>query len=516
VQALPTNLPEQYAGGGIVAFDEGGEVERYQSKGLVYPYNSPDAGKFKYGADETPEERARREFLNTPEGRAAQIRADRVTMMTPSAAAADVLVGGPLNALSATAEGIANLVGVPRFGRALGIYDPDVTRVEVPRIGSGSATPFFDKLRAYAAGQQPPATASATSPFRITDTSDASSVLGGAASPGIDTLLKGAPTTAPAASPTPADRATAGPATAAKPIFAAPQGDTYKKAAEDFFSDYAVQSRNADVEAEAKKKEIRGRLQGEAFDEYKKSLEEEAKQAGAERGQAKNMALFKAGLAMMAGTSQHALENIGKGALLGAEDYQAAVKDLKKAERERRKEFAHIEQARRAEKIGDRDTAVREIDAARDRHDSRVRYVGEGIYKATGMDKEQAFKVAQTQFASDSDIFKTNVAGGYTLQAARINAAAKQAGRGGITQGQLANLRVQAMKQVDEGQIRAQVAKELGFKKVPNPGADAGFDSRAAAAYDQALNTIMSRAMGMGAPGGGGSPFQGYRIVPEE
>jgi hypothetical protein len=277
-----------------------------------------------------------------------------------------------------------------------------------------------------------------------------------------------------------------------------------------------VQSRNADVGAEAKKREARGRLQGQAFDEYKKSLEDEAKEAGAERGQAKNMALFKAGLAMMAGTSRHALENIGKGALLGAEDYQAAVKDLKKAERERRKEFAHIEQARRAEKRGDIDTEIRETDAARDRHNDRVRFVGEGIYKATGMDKAQAFKVAETQFAADTDIFKTERAGQYTVEAARVRAANAGAGRGALTQGQLLNARMQAMKLVDENQIRNQVAAQLNFKKVPKPGADAQFDARVATAYDQAINTMISRAQGVsGAPGGGGNPYQNYRIVEE-
>jgi hypothetical protein len=501
VQALPTNLPEQYAGGGIVAFEEGGEVERYQSRGLV---------------GETPEERRRREYLATPEGRAAQIRADRASLMAPFAATADVFAA-PFNSFNAVLEGTANAIGVPRLGRALGIYDPDVTSVAIPRVGGPGATPFYDKLRAYAAGQQPSAATSATSPFRITDTSDASSVLGGAASsPGINTFLRGAPTTAPTANRAAADRATAGPAPATKPTFTAPPGDTYKKTAEDFFSDYATRARNADVEAEAKKKEIRGRLQGEAFDDYKKSLEDEAKAAGAERGQARSMALFKAGLAMMAGTSQHALENIGKGALLGAEDYQAAVKDLRKAERERRKEFAHIEQARRAEKIGDRDTAVREIDAARDRHNDRVRFVGEGIYKATGMDKAQAFKVAETQFAADTDIFKTERAGQYTVEAARVRAANAGAGRGALTQGQLLNARMQAMKLVDENQIRNQVAAQLNFKKVPKPGADAQFDARVATAYDQAINTMISRAQGVsGAPGGGGNPYQNYRIVEE-
>lgn len=35
VEQLPTNLPQEYASGGIVAFDDGGEVERYQDRGLV-------------------------------------------------------------------------------------------------------------------------------------------------------------------------------------------------------------------------------------------------------------------------------------------------------------------------------------------------------------------------------------------------------------------------------------------------------------------------------------------------
>jgi hypothetical protein len=40
LEALPSNLPQEYAGGGIIAFEEGGEVERYQAGGT-----SP-AGRF--------------------------------------------------------------------------------------------------------------------------------------------------------------------------------------------------------------------------------------------------------------------------------------------------------------------------------------------------------------------------------------------------------------------------------------------------------------------------------------
>jgi len=35
LEALPSNLPQEYAGGGIIAFEDGGEVERYQNEGLV-------------------------------------------------------------------------------------------------------------------------------------------------------------------------------------------------------------------------------------------------------------------------------------------------------------------------------------------------------------------------------------------------------------------------------------------------------------------------------------------------
>lgn len=35
VEALPTNLPQSYAGGGIIAFEDGGQVERYQNTGYT-------------------------------------------------------------------------------------------------------------------------------------------------------------------------------------------------------------------------------------------------------------------------------------------------------------------------------------------------------------------------------------------------------------------------------------------------------------------------------------------------
>lgn len=487
VASLPTGLPQEYAHGGIVAFEDGGPVERYQSDGLVrprgiYPYNAPEAGRFKYSADETPEERRRREFLATREGREAQARADRAGLLALPAAAGDVLLGGPVNAASAVTENLANAIGVPRIGRALGIYDPDVTSVEVPRIGTGTATPFFDKLRQYASGQPAPAAPARTPAAINTDlgpvpgTSDSTSILGGFADArtgnvggpgqGLRTDRPTKPGVTPGASMFGLK----------PPTLKAPEGRSFEDIYGKQASDYSTYARNLDVGAEAEKAAAREKVKGEAFDEYKKSLEAEAKQSGADRDQAKYMSLFKAGLAMMAGTSRHALENIGKGAMVGADDYQAAVKDLKKADKERQKELAHIEQARRAETLGDRDTAVREADAARDRADARARYTTEAITRGTALDRSTALDLAKTQFSSESDIFRTDLAGRYQLAAARESAEAKLAaalartgGRGGMNQKQIGDTILQLQQSPEAAAYRKQLLDQKGKNAANTP-----------------------------------------------
>jgi hypothetical protein len=91
----------------------------------------------------------------------------------------------------------------------------------------------------------------------------------------------------------------------------------------------------------------------EAYKGYEARLQKEEAEAASDKDKALGMAIFQAGLGMLSGTSQYAFENIGKGALAGLENYQSALKDLKKAQRERDKAFADIEAARLAEKRGD-------------------------------------------------------------------------------------------------------------------------------------------------------------------
>lgn len=486
VAALPTSLPTEYAGGGIVAFEEGGPVERYQNKGYVYetPYDRTN--------------RLNRERALSLQGIAPddpQALADREAMLDTlrkmKAAGMDIATL-PGRAVAGAAE-----TAITRPLRALGLPVPYLPE-SFYGGDRGSMTPYFDKLRA----NEPQATAPAdTSPATAPVVAPPAPPAG--EKPGAGTGIAGLG---------------AGLGVAGRPVLKAPTGSSYEQMAKDFFGQYGQKAEARDAATDEKIAAEREKVKGQAFDDYKKSLEKEALSAGADRDQAKYMSMFKAGLAMMAGTSRNALENIGKGAMVGAEDYQAAVKDLKKAERERAKELANIEQARRAEALGDRDTAIRRLDAARDRADARERYTGEGIYKATGMDRAQAFDLAKTQFSSDSDIFRTQLAGNYQVAAAGVRANQRE----GITQYQLARLRADAEKQVDPAAIRAQVAQQLKLSKPPKPGADQTFEQRFQQAYAAAIDDRVNRNLGYGFGGagaGGGQGFQlpqGYKLLGPE
>ena len=70
----------------------------------------------------------------------------------PPAAAFDI-AALPFTAAAKGVQSAANAMDFARFGRAVGLYDPDVTSVTVP--GAGSITPFTDRLRRSDAENQP-------------------------------------------------------------------------------------------------------------------------------------------------------------------------------------------------------------------------------------------------------------------------------------------------------------------------------------------------------------------------
>lgn len=409
VDSLPTNLPQEYAAGGIVAFDGGGKVERFQNQGLVGEFDT---------------------------GLAPPIEAPRRPTNTEVDAIAEAL----------RAQGRNLDIGTMR--------DIQAGRIRMPI--SQATAPAVVPTPAPAAAPAPRAQGPSGSPRTAVP------------APGI------------AAQPL-----------VAPPELAAPKGPTARQQAEEIYGALGKQTEAVGRDFDERIRAARGLMQGEAFEGYKKQLEDEARRSGADRADAKNMALFKAGLAMMAGTSRHALENIGKGAMVGVEDFQTAARELRKADKDRQKELALIDQARRAEKAGNIKEEVQLLSAARDRGISALEKTAQGIAAGTNMDIDSARQLAAARYKGAVDIFttgqqtesaerRTAMSNDAQITAARIGAAAtlgasqnRARDPNAITPGVQTAMYQQRIALQEPA--RAFALKQLGFKtEPPIPGPNAG------------------------------------------
>jgi hypothetical protein len=173
----------------------------------------------------------------------------------------------------------------------------------------------------------------------------------------------------------------------------------------------------------------------EAYKGYEARLQKEEAEAATDKDKSLGMAIFQAGLGMMGGTSQYAFENISKGALSGLDNYQSALKDMKKAQRERDKAFADIEAARLAEKRGDlkahTELQAKGIEALGTAKNRTV----EGIAKIFQVDTETAKGIfdtklkensqnARTMYTAQTDMARQQIADKAALQRTNIQASA--------------------------------------------------------------------------------------------
>ena len=120
-----------------------------------------------------------------------------------------------------------------------------------------------------------------------------------------------------------------------------------------------IKNLRTDAEAANKREEELAAKRPEftPYEKYKADLDKEA--AGVEDKKSENtkMAIINAGLAIMSGKSQYALQNIGEGAQVGTKQYAEGLKEIAKADKERQKALAEIEQAQNLYKEGKYDRA---------------------------------------------------------------------------------------------------------------------------------------------------------------
>jgi hypothetical protein len=213
--------------------------------------------------------------------------------------------------------------------------------------------------------------------------------------------------------------------------------------------------------------------------------DQEAKEVG-EKDDAKTLALLRAGLGMMAGTSPHALENIGKGAQAGVEDYAAAMKEFKKADLERDKARDAIENTAYALKAGNYDAAQRSYEKAQEAQNTYKGHELAGIASIQGGETAGKYSLAGQQ-----------VAGQYSLEGHRISAKANQEYMNALRGSQLGE---KVLADVDrEVKVQADAAA-----KAYKPLSQADQDALRTRLLQQRMSTMPNLAQYVQVPTGGG------------
>ena len=401
VDALPTE-EMNFAGGGIVAFAEGGDVERYQFGGDTMGGFTPDFAQSELMSGASA--------MRAQEAQRAKTLAEleqKVAFLTSTGAPQAAAARAQLEAFKASGQSTLP----PAAPAAVAATDSGMDR----RLATGSQ-PKIDSVTAAAAPKE-------------------NRGLGG----------------------TPEAKAMRQPAAAKAPSVQdakALAGQFFDTKAQTDAIDQFVRDQEASVAA-ARERRNEGKPTGKAYSKYEEMLQGEEGRAGKERDEATGVAIFRAGLAMMGGTSPRAFENISKGALAGLDDYTAAMKDMKKAAKERQKAFADIENARRAEAREDWKSAQAFEDKAATRMD-RAREVGiDGIMKVTGKNADIA-----------SSIYKTQVEQQGATQRAVIGASAGADRRMALTPAQRAEIANKAKDNV-QNELKTDMRMQMEMRRNP-------------------------------------------------
>ena len=107
----------------------------------------------------------------------------------------------------------------------------------------------------------------------------------------------------------------------------------------------------ADVAARRTKTEQGLAALPKRYEDYEKRLKAQEKEDAGDKEKLTGMSFLEAGLAVLSGESPHAFVNLGR-AKEGVKTYNEGIKDIKKSARERDKAFADIENARQAQEEG--------------------------------------------------------------------------------------------------------------------------------------------------------------------
>lgn len=372
-------------GGGMVAFDEGGEVPRFNGLGgsFVGPqYSMQDflrqmgISTQQFLASSPLDQKNIRDMYNATHGAA------QAAPQTASAATAAQAATKPATFFESLKQGLGRIRPGGLAGWGLGAYHSELNPNEEAELAK--------RWQGAAFGHVPlDATDTSLGNVPSVPTVGASKTDAGSTDQGGKKLPPGpaAPTIAPT-SFKPAEA----PTIASAKELAGQLLDTgaYKSEIEKY------QKAEQDAVNALRKAREEGKPQGKAYEEYEATLREETKDLGRQKGEAQGEAWLTAGLAVLGGSSPYALQNLGL-ATKGVEQYRDAMKDIRKATRENAKGLADIAQARRAEERGDWEKTQEFEERANTRMSNARKFGIEGLMSLGVKSAELAGRAYDTQ-----------------------------------------------------------------------------------------------------------------------
>lgn len=345
---LPAPNMQRMATGGIVAFDEGGEVPRFQVGGGVLGDLPPGMTDSKAYAEALSKYKEGRPLSGV----------EKALLFTskPLAAAADVAL-------------------LPFTGLANALHNP------LDKSPRPSITPVADARERALYGDQ-----KATAPIAAAPTGGPDLVANaGAVAPAVP---GGPPAPPPAAGGAPAGPGLPSIVKPRVPELAPeikaldtklPTASQAQGIAAQFLDEekYAQQLKDFEKEEAAAIDARRAKLEKslgempERYKDYEKRLKAQEKEDAGDKEKLTGMSFLEAGLAVLSGESPHAFVNLGR-AKEGVKTYNEGIKDIKRSARERDKAFGDIENARQAQAEGKIDAMNRfEESAAKSMSDSK-------------------------------------------------------------------------------------------------------------------------------------------------
>lgn len=200
-------------------------------------------------------------------------------------------------------------------------------------------------------------------------------------------------------------------------------------------------------------------------------------------------ALIRAGLGMMAGKSQFALQNIGEGGLQGLNAYQEAEKATEASRRALTQSEMQMAQAQRAERMGARSDAVKLVHQAEQSQQAGIQF------------GQKAEEIKNTKAYQEGSLLVQNRNADAAMVSAlasrdRANALNAAGGRGALTEAQLARIRDTAYDNVTKksGFDLEKLKAEAAAKKAGKPFDAAAWESSLVDAEVERLLANTSRA----------------------